>query len=73
MPSLVGPINVNSLYSSAVASFGDALILSPKQTGKSYAGSGASSTGDIQTYTNWVNLTNVLDPDGVDEIIIENN
>lgn len=66
MPSIAGPIKINSIGSSGVFNVGDALNIAPKSTSKTYAGSGSLNTGDwLQTY-NAASSTNTNDPDVFD-------
>ena len=74
MPSIIcGPIKINSVGSAAQVNFGDALNISPKSNSKSYAGSGAFPTGDLQYHVDFVSNTNTFDADANDEIIAANN
>lgn len=69
MPAFVGNIKIVSVSSSAVVQFGDALIIAPKSTSKTFAGAGSFLTGDFPVTNNGVSLTNTLDPDVVDSTI----
>ncbi|MFC4322318.1 spore germination protein [Litchfieldia salsa] len=71
MPSIVGPIKINSV-GGGVVNFGDAFYLSPKSTSKTNAGSGAFNTGDFINTNNGVNATNTFDPDGNDQQLAAN-
>lgn len=62
MPSIVGPIKINSV-SGGVVNFGDSFYLSPKSASKSVSGSGVGNTGDIHIVNNGISVTNSLDPD----------
>ncbi|MBM7645248.1 hypothetical protein JOD45_001459 [Scopulibacillus daqui] len=66
MPSIAGPIKINSVGSGAVFHVGDSLNISPKSTSKTYAGSGALNTGDFLQTNNMINSTNTLDSDLAD-------
>ncbi|MFK2825526.1 spore germination protein [Bacillus sp. B190/17] len=66
MPSIIsGPFKVNS--NGGVMNFGDALNISPKSTSKSVAGSGGGNTGDFIITNNGISVSNVADPDAVDQ------
>jgi spore germination protein PF len=73
MPSIVGPVKIDSISSAGQVNFGDVFNISPKANSKSYAGSGSFSTGDFQFHNEWISSTNTLDSDGVDETIAANN
>ncbi|MDL4842865.1 spore germination protein [Aquibacillus rhizosphaerae] len=68
MPSIVGPIKINSV-GGGVINFGDSFYLSPKSASKTAAGSGAFNTGDFINTTNGMNATNAIDPDAADQIV----
>ncbi|WP_186579083.1 spore germination protein [Aquibacillus kalidii] len=68
MPSMVGPIKINSV-GGGVVNFGDSFYLSPKSASKTAAGSGALNTGDFINTNNGMNATNAIDPDAVDQVI----
>lgn len=71
MPSIVGPLKINSI-GGGVVNFGDSFYLSPKSTSKTSAGSGSLNTGDfINTNTGW-SSTNPLDPDVSDQNVSAN-
>lgn len=63
MPSIVGAVKVISVGSGAVVQFGDALLISPSSTTKSYAGAGSFVTGDLPNTNNAVSGTLTSDPD----------
>jgi spore germination protein PF len=71
MPSLVGPIKINSI-GGGVVNFGDSFYLSPKSTSKTAAGSGALNTGDFIATNNFISSTNPYDPDFQDQVIVGN-
>ncbi|WP_078548240.1 spore germination protein [Litchfieldia alkalitelluris] len=71
MPSIVGPIKINSV-GGGVVNFGDAFYLSPKSTSKTMAGSGAFNTGDFIMTNNGINATNTIDPDINDQQVAGN-
>lgn len=72
MPSIVGPIKINSV-SGGVVNFGDALNLSPKDASKSVSGSGGSNTGDFIIENNGISISSIssisnsVDPDLIDQ------
>ncbi|MCT2535605.1 spore germination protein [Aquibacillus koreensis] len=68
MPSIVGPIKINSV-GGGVVNFGDSFYLSPKSASKTAAGSGAFNTGDFINTNNGMNATNAIDPDAVDQVV----
>jgi spore germination protein PF len=65
MPSIVGPITINSV--SGVINFGDSLNISPTSSSKTNAGSGAFNTGDFICTNNGISATNTIDPDISDQ------
>ncbi|GAA0491531.1 spore germination protein [Virgibacillus sp. MSP4-1] len=66
MPSMVGPIKINSV-GGGVVNFGDAFYLAPKSSSKTNAGSGALNTGDFIVTNNGLSSTNPFDPDVQDQ------
>ncbi|MBW7453487.1 spore germination protein [Paenibacillus sepulcri] len=66
MPVVIGISNINSVSSSSVVQYGDAVQLSPSSTSKSYAGSGAFLTGCVAISNNALSATNTNDPDVID-------
>ncbi|MCP8615540.1 spore germination protein [Salirhabdus salicampi] len=62
MPSMVGPVKINS-NDSGVVNFGDSFYVSPKSTAKTNSGSGSFSTGDFICTNNFISTTNPFDPD----------
>ncbi|RYG72614.1 spore germination protein [Lentibacillus lipolyticus] len=71
MPSMVGPIKINSV-GGGVVNFGDSFYLSPKSSSKTSTGSGAQNTGDFICTNNGVSSTNPLDPDVNDQNVSAN-
>ncbi len=69
MPAIVGNIKIVSIGSGGIVQFGDALILSPKSSSKTFAGSGSFNTGDLPVTNNGVNSTQTFDPDVVDDSV----
>lgn len=69
MPAIVGNIKILSVGSGGLVHFGDALILSPQSTSKTFAGSGSFNTGDLPVTNNGLNSTQTFDSDGVDDTI----
>jgi hypothetical protein len=62
MPSIVGSINIVSVDHSAIVNFGDAFVLSPKSTSKTFAGSGSFNTAETIKSDNRFNATNTNEP-----------
>ncbi|MBT2215364.1 spore germination protein [Virgibacillus dakarensis] len=71
MPSIVGPLKVNSI-DGGVVNFGDSFYLSPKSTSKTSAGSGSFNTGDFICTNTGISSTNPFDQDAYDQIISAN-
>lgn len=70
MPSLVGgPIKFISVSSGSTVNFGDTGFIAPKNTSKSYSGSGGGLTGDFSAAYNGISSTNTADPDVIDSNI----
>ncbi|RLL45037.1 spore germination protein [Oceanobacillus piezotolerans] len=67
MPSIVGPLKINSITTGGVANFGDSFYLSPKSTGKTSTGSGSFNTGDFINTNNGFSATGISDPDVNDQ------
>jgi spore germination protein PF len=65
MPSIVGPITINS--ADGVINFGDSLNISPTSSSKTFAGSGSFNTGDFIMTNNGISATNTIDPDLSDQ------
>lgn len=70
MPSIVGPIKINSVE--GIVTFGDTLYTGPKSTAKTSAGSGAFNTGDFHMTNNGLSSTNTSDPDVADSNVAAN-
>ncbi|WCK55207.1 spore germination protein [Aneurinibacillus sp. Ricciae_BoGa-3] len=62
MPSIVGAVNIVSVDHSAIVNFGDAFVLSPKSTSKTFAGAGSFNTSETIKLDNRFTATNVNDP-----------
>ena len=73
MPSIAGPIKINSISNGGVFQVGDTLNISPKNNSKTYLGAGGSNTGDFLQTNSVFSLTNTSDPDLVDSNDIANN
>ncbi|TLS37924.1 spore germination protein [Pseudalkalibacillus caeni] len=73
MPSIVGPVKINTVGGSGVVNFGDSFNVTPKSTTKTFAGSGSFNTGDFHQVNNAISGTNTVDPDLADENIAANN
>ncbi|MEW9675000.1 spore germination protein [Lentibacillus sp. L22] len=71
MPSIVGPLKVNSI-TGGVVNFGDSFYLSPKSTAKTATGSGSMNTGDFINTNTGFSSTNPVDPDMIDQLIAGN-
>ncbi|WP_223700749.1 spore germination protein [Sutcliffiella deserti] len=71
MPAIVGPVQVNSVGGGTI-NFGDSFYISPKETGKSHAGSGAFNTGNFINANNGLSATNTIDPDVNDQTVVGN-
>ncbi|MFC4386818.1 spore germination protein [Gracilibacillus marinus] len=67
MPSIVGPIKINSV-GGGIINFGDSFYISPSSTSKSASGAGAHNTGDFLNTNTGFNVTNTIDPDVFDQI-----
>ncbi len=68
LPSIVGPIKINSV-GGGVINFGDSFYLAPKSAEKSAAGAGANNTGDFLNTNTGFNITNTIDPDLADQVV----
>lgn len=66
MPSIVGPVKINSVGGGSV-NFGDSFYVAPKSSSKTAAGSGGFITGDIVNTNSGISATNFIDPDLVDQ------
>ncbi|MFD1017795.1 spore germination protein [Thalassobacillus hwangdonensis] len=71
MPSIVGPIKINSV-GGGVVNFGDAFYLAPKSAAKTNSGSGSLNTGDFICTNNGFSSTNPFDPDVNDQNLTAN-
>lgn len=70
MPSIVGPIQINSIE--GIVNLGDSFYISPKGSSKSSLGSGGANTGDFHIVNNILSATNAIDPDANDSNITAN-
>lgn len=67
MPAIIaGFVKVVNMGTGGVASFGDTVMITPKNASKGYFGSGFSGTGDFAHTVDVVNNTNTVDADFVD-------
>ncbi|GIQ67823.1 spore germination protein [Xylanibacillus composti] len=66
MPAIVGNVKFVSVGSSSVVQFGDALVLAPISTTKTFAGSGSFITGDLPVTNNGLSNTLTNDTDAID-------
>lgn len=71
LPAIIGPVQIVNV-SGGVAQFGDSLFLSPKESFKTFEGSGGSNTGGIIVTNTVFSGTNVLDSDLIDQPIVGN-
>ncbi|MDQ0214785.1 spore germination protein PF [Oikeobacillus pervagus] len=72
MPAIIGPVQIYSI-SDGIVQFGDSAFISPKNSGKTSAGSGGFNTGPfIVTYTGF-NANPTFTCSGVDQPIVGNN
>jgi spore germination protein PF len=70
MPAVVGQILINQISGGGNAIFGDAPLITPKSTTKSYAGAGGGNVGVFtNTFSVW-SMTNTSDPDVNDANIV---
>lgn len=66
MPALVGgPIKIISVSGGNVT-FGDTGFIAPKESAKSYSGSGGGLTGDFPVSINGISNVNTFDSDAID-------
>ncbi|NHM31711.1 spore germination protein [Neobacillus terrae] len=72
MPAIIGPVQIVTV-SGGVVQFGDAAFISPKSTGKTFAGSGSLNTGAFIIANNGLSSTGVLDTNLIDQPIAGNN
>lgn len=69
MPSIVGNIKILSVGPSSVVQIGDAIVISPVSTSKTYAGANSFNTGDNfgpSIVNNAGNITKTNDQDVID-------
>ncbi|MBP1947290.1 spore germination protein PF [Virgibacillus subterraneus] len=71
MPSIVGPIKINSV-GGGVINFGDSFYLAPKSTSKTNTGAGSQNTGDFICTNSGLSSTNPFDPDVNDQNLTAN-
>ncbi|WP_066067605.1 spore germination protein [Neobacillus soli] len=71
MPAIIGPVEIVNV-SGGITQFGDSLFISPKESAKTFAGSGVINTGGIIIVNNGLSGTNVLDPNLIDQPIVGN-
>ncbi|MDN4522904.1 spore germination protein [Fictibacillus fluitans] len=67
MSATVGSINIKIIQQSAVLNFGDARVIQPKRSEKSYTGSGFGNTGNNIATETYYSETRTFDNDLVDE------
>ncbi len=68
MPAITGPIQI-FVNNSGIFQFGDAAVVSPKSSGKTFAGAGSANTGALVFTASGVNGSNTLDANVVDQPI----
>lgn len=71
MPSIVGPLKINSV-SGGTVNFGDAFYIAPKSSSKTNSGSGSNNTGDFINTNNLISSTHPYDQDLFDQLIAAN-
>jgi len=69
MPAVVGAIKVNSISTSGIFHVGDAFVLNPRSTTKTFAGAGSFNTGDGLTVRSDYSVTTTKDSDLLDQNI----
>lgn len=72
MPAIIGPVQIVNV-SGGVVQFGDAAFISPKNSSKSFVGSGSLNTGGIIVTNNGLSSTGVLDANLIDQPIAGTN
>ncbi|MDP4161997.1 MAG: spore germination protein [Bacillota bacterium] len=72
MPAIIGPVQIVNV-SGGVVQFGDAAFISPKNSTKSFTGSGSFNTGGIIVTNNGLSSTGTLDANLIDQPISGNN
>lgn len=71
MPSFVHNVKIVSTADSSSIQNGDAFLLAPFSTSKTYLGSGSSNTGDVSGALNLYSMTRVDDEDIIDASILK--
>ncbi|WP_027963892.1 spore germination protein [Halalkalibacillus halophilus] len=71
MPSIVGPLKLNSV-SGGTVNFGDAFYIAPKSSSKSNTGAGSNNTGQFIQTNSMLSSSNPFDPDFKDQPITAN-
>lgn len=69
MPAVVGAIKVNSISTGGIFHVGDAFILNPRSTSKTFAGAGSFNTGDHLVVQSEYSVTKTNDSDLQDQTI----
>lgn len=72
LPSIVGPLKINSVDGGGTVNFGDAFYISPKSSSKTNAGAGAFNTGMMVQTNSLLSSSNPIDPDYKDQPIVAN-
>jgi len=71
MPAFIGgSLQLNNIAGNGIVQFGDTLVISPKIASKTPVGSGGANTAAIVLTTTGVSGTNFIDPNVVDQPII---
>ncbi|WP_203364166.1 spore germination protein [Bacillus sp. REN10] len=69
MPAVVGPVQIFTV-SGGVVNYGDTLVISPKNPGKTVAGAGAENTGAFVVTYSCLSTNTVFDSTGADQPIV---
>ncbi|MDM5199421.1 spore germination protein [Fictibacillus enclensis] len=67
MSATVGSIDIKKIHQSSVLNFGDAKLIQPKRSEKSYTGSGFGNTGNNIATQTYYSETRTFDNDQVDD------
>lgn len=74
MPAIIcGPLLINVISGNGAVEFGDTLVVSPKIASKTPAGAGGFNTAYFAVTNSWVNSTNYIDPNTIDQPVVGNN
>lgn len=72
MPAFVGPVQIFNV-GGGVVHFGDTVVISPKNSSKSFSGSGSNSTGGFIVTNSGFSGTTTLDTNLIDQPITGNS